>query len=179
MKNLQTIKAQAIENVNEMERTEAFAEYRTIVRDIEDAMKTVVSCYNETRCGKTDDTVAAIVNALGYDNAMIAIAQLVNTVGDWDERVGSKARRWAASIEEAAERDEMREAGIFQPSAIHPAHIEQLAHAAERFEKPAQEAQEAQEAAQDPTEDEKPEAITKAAQEAHDEPREAVQLFAK
>lgn len=83
---------------------------------------------------RPDQTVAAIVDALGYDAAVVTVAEIVNSVGDWDERICTRNREWAAGIENAATRDELREAYIYQPSAIHPCHIDSLASAMRRYE---------------------------------------------
>lgn len=116
-------------------------------------IKTVVSIYRETIEQTPAETVAAIVERLGYDTAREAIAEIVNSVGEWDGRIYPSSREWAATIETAATRDELEAKSIYQPAEIHPAHINQLAQAMSKFtpqeqEAPAQEAQEAQEPAE-------------------------------
>ena len=68
-------------------------------------METVVSIYLDTSEQTPADTVAAIVARLGYDTAREAIAEIVNTVGDWDGRVSLRVREWAASVDSAATPD--------------------------------------------------------------------------
>lgn len=110
-------------------------------------IKTVVNIYCETAEQTPAETVAAIVDRLGYDTAREAIAEIVNSVGEWDGRIYPSSREWAATIETAATRDELEAKSIYQPAEIHPAHINQLAQAMSKFtqqeqEAPAQEAQE-------------------------------------
>lgn len=102
--------------------------------EIRKNFETIISIYKDTRDGKTKDTVAALVDALGYENAVLTVAELVNTVGDWDQRISERNRKWACNVAEAASRDEMREMGIYQPSEIHPAHIDQIADAMRKYE---------------------------------------------
>lgn len=109
-------------------------------------IKTVVNIYSETSDRTPAETVAAIVEQIGYDTAREAIAEIVNTVGEWDGRIWPSSREWAATIETAATRDELEAKNIYQPAEIHPAHINQLAQAMSKYvpqeqEAPAQEAQ--------------------------------------
>ena len=109
-------------------------------------IKTVVNIYCETSDRTPAETVAAIVERLGYDTAREAIAEIVNTVGEWDGRIWPSSREWAATIETAATRDELEAKSIYQPAEIHPAHINQLAQAMSKYAPPAPQEQEAQEA---------------------------------
>lgn len=106
-------------------------------------IKTVVSIYIETRDQTPAETVAAIVERLGYDTAREAIAEIVNSVGEWDGRIYPSIREWAATIETAATRDELEAKSIYQPAEIHPAHINQLAQAMSKYAPPAPQEQEA------------------------------------
>lgn len=103
-------------------------------------IKTVVNIYCETSDRTPAETVAAIVERIGYDTAREAIAEIVNTVGEWDGRIWPSSREWAATIETAATRDELEAKSIYQPAEIHPAHINQLAQAMSKYAPPAQEA---------------------------------------
>lgn len=106
-------------------------------------IKTVVNIYCETINRTPAETVAAIVERLGYDTAREAIAEIVNTVGEWDGRIWPSSREWAATIEAAATRDELKAKSIYQPAEIHPAHINQLAQAMSKYAPPAPQEQEA------------------------------------
>ena len=106
-------------------------------------IKTVVSIYCETSDRTPAETVAAIVERLGYDTAREAIAEIVNTVGEWDGRIWPSSREWAATVEIAATAEELEAKRIYQPSEIHPAHINQLAQAMSKYAPPAPQEQEA------------------------------------
>ena len=106
-------------------------------------IKTVVNIYSETSDRTPAETVAAIVERLGYDTAREAIAEIINTVGEWDGRIWPSSREWAATIETAATRDELEAKNIYQPAEIHPAHINQLAQAMSKYTPPAPQEQEA------------------------------------
>lgn len=116
-------------------------------------IKTVVNIYCETSDRTPAETVAAIVERIGYDTAREAIAEIVNTVGEWDGRIWPSSREWAATIETAATRDELEAKNIYQPAEIHPAHINQLALAMSKYAPPAPQEQEAlAQEAQEPAE---------------------------
>lgn len=116
-------------------------------------IKTVVNIYCETSDRTPAETVAAIVERLGYDTAREAIAEIVNSVGEWDGRIYPSSREWAATIETAATRDELEAKSIYQPTEIHPAHINQLAQAMSKYAPPAPQEQEAPaQEAQEPAE---------------------------
>lgn len=106
-------------------------------------IKTVARIYCETIKQTPAETVAEIVAALGYDAAREAVAEIVNTVGEWDGRIWPSSREWAATIETAATRDELEAKNIYQPAEIHPAHINQLAQAMSKYAPPAPQEQEA------------------------------------
>lgn len=90
------------------------------------ARDTLINTFKATRENGPQETVKALVAALGYDAAVVAVAELINGVGDWDARVETRRRTWAAGIENAASRDELAAIGIYSPGEIHPAHIDQL-----------------------------------------------------
>lgn len=106
-------------------------------------IKTVTRIYRETSDQTPAETVAEIVAALGYDAAREAVAEIVNTVGEWDGRIWPSSREWAATIKTAATRDELEAKSIYQPAEIHPAHINQLAQAMSKYAPPAPQEQEA------------------------------------
>lgn len=86
----------------------------------------LVKTYTETKDGTPAETVAALVAVLGYDAAVLAVAELVNSVGDWDGRIYDYVRAWAEGVDGAASRAEQDAARIYQPAEIHPLHINQL-----------------------------------------------------
>lgn len=108
---------------------------REEVKKVNQNMKAVVAIYKETREGTPEETVAAIIEKLGYTEAIETIAAIVRTVGDWDGRVYDYVRTWAAE-NFAYDQKELMDAYIFQPSEIHPAHINQIGQAAMKAEAP-------------------------------------------
>ena len=95
-------------------------------KETANARANLINIFKNTRENGPEETVKALVAALGYDRAVVAVAELVNGVGDWDARVETRRRTWAAGIEGAASRDELASIGIYNPGEIHPAHIDQL-----------------------------------------------------
>lgn len=85
--------------------------------------------YLATWEGSPADTVAELVDRLGYDAARETVAELINMVGDWDGRVWDYVREWAQNVPNAASREELDSHGIYQPTDIHPAHINQIGQA--------------------------------------------------
>ncbi len=100
---------------------------RKVIKARQDALikayrKSIIEGDNTPR-----ETVSFLEDMIGPHEALLAVAELVNTVGPWDERVSAGERSWATSIEGAATREEMESVLIYQPSEIHPAHISNLA----------------------------------------------------
>lgn len=128
-------------------------EYRQTVHTYSAAIDTLESIVAADRAdGRTPaQTVAAFVDAVSYDVANIVIASAVNACGEWDKRVSSKARKWAAEMPNAYDRESAIDMRIYS-DRIHRAHIDQLARAMMEYtpapEAPAEEAREAQDDAE-------------------------------
>lgn len=91
--------------------------------------KALVAAYTKSRIegnNTPEETVSILEGMIGPHEALLAVAELVNTVGSWDGRVSARVRSWASGIEAAASPDELKAMGVYQPSEIHPAHIENL-----------------------------------------------------
>ena len=97
--------------------------------------KALVDAYNVTRDGTPRDTLDLLAEKIGSDEMRLAVAETVRSVGDWDGRVYDYIREWADGVEGAASREEMEAAYIYQPSSIHPAHINQLGTECRRMTK--------------------------------------------
>lgn len=97
-------------------------------KEIRENLSALVRIYTETRtAGKTpDETVIELENAIGPEAARQTVAELVNLVGDWDGRVYDYVREWAAGVDGATPGERMNAMYIYQPSEIHPAHINQI-----------------------------------------------------
>lgn len=74
------------------------------------------------------ETISILEDMIGPHEALLAVAELVNTIDPWDGRVYPAERLWAASIEGAARWKELESMKVYQPSEIHPAHINNLAY---------------------------------------------------
>lgn len=125
--------------------------------EAESAMiNTVLTAYEETREGKTADTVSRIIEIVGAESAGVAIATTVNAVSLHDGRISDKNREWAQSVNGAPKNEELRAVGIYGvDSWIHSAHIDNLANAWRRYERENPPTEPEQE---EPTEEEKAEA---------------------
>ena len=120
-------------------------------KEMNAARAALIEC--RRNAGRADETVAALVEKLGYEDAREIVAAMVNAKGDWDQRISDRNRAWAADL--AQDRDTLAAAYIYYCDDIHPAHMDQIADAMRKFQpsqEPAQEATQepAQEAAQEP-----------------------------
>lgn len=106
---------------------EARAEYRAIRKTYAAERDALVAMHSKSYAPGV--TVADLVNAIGYDDAVVIVAMMVRTKGEWDERIGAKVRAWAADIVPLTA-DEIRETlDIYYADAIHPVHLDQIARA--------------------------------------------------
>ena len=104
------------------------------IRQIRDHMKQLIEAYRETREKTPKETVELLVDVVGQKACVEAVANLVNVVGDWDGRISSRCGESAKNVEGSVLRDELMEYCFYQPSEIHPSHIDQIARAAMRAE---------------------------------------------
>lgn len=74
-----------------------------------------------------EQTVAAYVEAVGYDSAVEIIASLVNCVA-WDGRISRRSAQWASSQENAWDDDACRNLNLYC-NRVHTAHLDQIAEA--------------------------------------------------
>ena len=96
------------------------------IMQIRDHMKQLLEAYERTRNKTPKDTVELLTEMIGRKACLEAIANLVNIVGDWDGRLSTKCREWAKNVEGSVLRAELMEYCFYQPSEIHPSHIEQI-----------------------------------------------------
>lgn len=78
------------------------------------------------------DTVGALIASIGYDAAAEIIAAMVNVKGNWDQRISTQSRAWAAEIAP----DFLGSDFIYYCDEIHPAHMEQITNAMRKTERP-------------------------------------------
>lgn len=106
---------------------EARAEYRTLRKTYAAERDALVTMHSKGY--SPADTVADLVEAIGYENAAEIVAIMVIAKGTWDERISAKARAWAADLVTMTA-DEIRDAlGLYYSDSIHPAHMDQIARA--------------------------------------------------
>lgn len=89
------------------------------------------------------ETVAALVAQIGQESAAYIIAAMVNAKGEWDGRISSAVRTWAA-VDEIPTRQQLDDACVWYCDEIHPAHMDQIARAMMEY-KPARPARPAPE----------------------------------
>ena len=123
MKTIETITALIAEN------REAWFTLRNTIRADVKALETI---YGETRESTPADTIKKLVDAVGYEAAVVAVASLVNRHA-WDGRISRRAATWAASIENALDEAAAEKASVYT-SRIHMAHLNQLADAMQKFQ---------------------------------------------
>lgn len=99
-------------------------------------------------------TVAAYVEAVGYEAAVEIIASLVNR-NAWDGRISRRSAEWANAQENSWDEEACSSLSLYT-NRIHMAHLDQIAAAMMKYQptteeaaEEAQEAQEAQEAAEE------------------------------
>ena len=90
-------------------------------------VKTLERIQNEdySRRNSPEDTVAAFVKAVGYENAATTIATLINR-SSWDGRISGKNADWAKTIDNALDQEAAVDLGIYT-NAIHMTHLDQIA----------------------------------------------------
>jgi hypothetical protein len=106
---------------------EARAEYRTIRKTYAAERDALVTMHSKGY--SPAETVADLVEAIGYENAAEIVAVMVIAKGTWDERISAKVRAWAADLVTLTA-DELRDAlDLYYSDSIHPAHMDQIARA--------------------------------------------------
>lgn len=97
--------------------------------DIVNRHKLITGIVIDTMIGGTPaQAIEMLVDKIGYTNAVDTIAELVNAISTWDGRISSASRKWARSIDGAADKEILNRCGIYSCN-IHSAHVEQLARA--------------------------------------------------
>ena len=89
--------------------------------------KALEAAKKETVSDLPADTVKILVESLGYDEAVKAVAEAIKAIGLWDLRISKAARAWADTVDTLTAEEIMACANSY--SDIHPAHINQIAEA--------------------------------------------------
>lgn len=113
-----------------------WSEYRETVRSYRAALADLKERAFKDRTERRTpaETVAAWVEAVGYETAQTVLGSCVNACGDWDERISRSARTWAAGV--GYDRASALDLTVYTDS-IHRCHIDQLARAMMEY-KPAE-----------------------------------------
>ena len=72
-------------------------------------------------------TIARAVERMGLAPVVVTVAEMVNSIGYWDERIYPGVREWAQEVPGAMGHEECRERHIY--TDIHSCHVNQLAQA--------------------------------------------------
>lgn len=103
------------------------------IKAVEENTKAVIGAYQET--DKPSETVERLVETMGYDNAVVAVATIVNRVSVHDGRIYDGVREWAKSICDAPNHEVMESFNIYGvDSWIHSAHVNQIGEAMKNYE---------------------------------------------
>ena len=129
---------------------ETRAEFRAILKAYKANRAALVECH--TNASKPAETVAALVERIGCENAAEIIAMMVICNGEWDGRIDNRRRAWAAEIVTATAAELRDVLGLYYSDSIHPAHLDQIAAAMMAYT-PAETAAESEKT---PTESESP-----------------------
>lgn len=101
--------------------------------DIRNRHELITGIVIDTMIGGTPaQAIEMLVDKIGYTSAVDTIAELVNAISDWDGRISSASRKWADSIEGAADQKILNKCGVYSGN-IHSAHVEQLARAMREY----------------------------------------------
>ena len=106
---------------------ETRSKYVNIRNEYKTRRAVLIECHDNA--GKPSETVAALVERLGHEDAAEIVAMMVICKGEWDERISNRRRAWAADLV-TINADEIRDAlGLYYADSIHPAHLDQIAAA--------------------------------------------------
>ena len=95
------------------------------VRKIRELRNGIIDIYQATRDDAPSDTVDALIEQYGVDDAKYIVAVLVNAKGRFDGRISGRVFDWAERI--APDENSLMNKGIYYTDAIHPAHMNQIA----------------------------------------------------
>lgn len=112
-----------------MTRTE-IENYRAKQHQIQGHRDAVINVYEATRYDRPEATVEKLVQEIGFNEAMVAIAECINSTS-YDGRIYDDVAVWAAEVEGATSSKELDERHFYgMTSWIHPTHMNQIGQAA-------------------------------------------------
>lgn len=110
------------------------------------------------------ESVAELIEKIGYENAVEIVAAMVNAKGEWDGRISRANREWATS-QNAPDRNALDDMCVWYCDEIHPANMNEIASAMREAERPAEAAEEPEETEQERTDRENRERCKRIAEE--------------
>ena len=108
--------------------------YVSLRATLNEAAAKLANIYEKNIQRTPADTVAAYISAVGYDLASVIIASLVNRCS-WDGRISHSSNEWAKSVPDAYD-EEATDLLRLSCDEIHRAHLDQIAHAMSRAQRP-------------------------------------------
>lgn len=112
-----------------MTRTE-IENYRAKQHQIQDRRDAVINAYEATRYDRPEATVEKLVQEIGFNEAMVAIAECINSTS-YDGRIYDDVAVWAAEVEGVTSSKELDERHFYEMTSwIHPTHLNQIGQAA-------------------------------------------------
>lgn len=106
-------------------------EYRRFCREAK-AQLIAAHRWSREHDNTPETTVEILTDSIGKESAAEIVAVMVLCRGDWDARISSDSRAWAAETcsHEVKELDQI--AGLYYCDEIHPTHMEQIVWAMRR-----------------------------------------------
>lgn len=115
-----------IESIRNIITAQSVESFRAVLKTMRSNVEQLDTIQSETvrDSGKVSDSVRSYIKAVGLDAAVTTVATIVNRDA-WDGRISSRNSEWAASVEDAWDREAALEWSIY--SKMHKAHLDQFA----------------------------------------------------
>lgn len=115
-----------IESIRNIITAQSVESFRAVLKTMRSNVEQLDTIQSETvrDGGKVSDSVRSYIKAVGLDAAVATVATLVNRDA-WDGRISSRNADWAASVEDAWDREAALEWSIY--SKMHKTHLDQFA----------------------------------------------------
>lgn len=115
-----------IESIRNIITAQSVESFRAVLKSMRSNVEQLDTIQSETvrDGGKVSDSVRTYIKAVGLDAAVATVATIVNRDA-WDGRISSRNSEWAASVEDAWDREAALEWSIY--SKMHKAHLDQFA----------------------------------------------------
>ena len=102
---------------------------RERANELKNNRQSVITAYQVTKELTPQDTINALIEQLGHEKALIAVAECVNAT-PYDGRIYRETREWAKTVKGAATTEELESYGFYDLTTwIHTSHLNQIAEA--------------------------------------------------